>query len=410
MKASNWAGEFLRSISLGMTGAMAAGTLLNWRTAPRLSAASSPRSFPRVSLLIPARNEADHLARLLPQLARIDYHPLEVIILDDHSTDGTAEVVRSFSGTARLLTGARLPNGWTGKNWACMQLAEAATGEILIFCDADAGMKPEAVAKTVGMMQEKELTALTCLPRQRTETWAEKAVVPTILYWPILSFLPLAAISKHPLPLLSIGVGQWFAFQRETYFAVGGHAAVRQHVAEDMAFGRLIKQRGYRLGAALAPDLLETRMYRGFREVWDGFGKILFSLTGRGLWQPLAVVLGFALIFILPWLLPLLIGARGRKGWLLPFSILVGSRLAHARIFREDPGSPWLAPLGTLLVPAIAIRSWLGSRRGTLTWKGRSLPNPQGSPAVNAGNFSGTSDASHKISGTRQTTLPGNTP
>ncbi len=372
-------GRGLRSLSLGMTGAMAAGTLLNALTAPRLSAAGMPRGFPRVSLLIPARNEEANLKRLLPQLARIDYPDLEILILDDASEDGTAETVRSHKGIARLVSGSSLGAGWTGKNWACMQLAEASTGDILIFCDADIGIKPEAVSKTVALLQEMEVSALTCLPRQRTGTWAETAVVPTILYWPILAFLPLAAISRHPFPLLSIGVGQWFAFTRETYFEIGGHAAVKNQVAEDMAFGRLVKQRGYRLGAALAPDLLETRMYHGLRDVWHGFGKILFSLTGRGIAQPLAVMLGFALIFILPWVM----GARGKKGWMLPLLFLIGSRLAHARIFREEPGAPWLAPLGTLMVPAIAIRSWLGSRRGSLTWKGRVLPDPDGGVEAN---------------------------
>jgi hypothetical protein len=384
--------EALFWASLAATGAMCLGTTFNAWKAPRLEdgrgrpgpgtpaastgmtsphAKPSPEASPRpvVSLLIPARDEAENLAVLLPLLSRIDYPRLEVLILDDGSMDGTAARVRAGAGPARLLQGRPLPPGWLGKNWACAQLAEAATGDILLFCDADVRVRPGAVAATVEHMRSGGLDAFTCLPRQELGTWPEKAVIPLVMTVPVLAFLPLALVPRHPMPALSIGCGQWFAFTRAAYQAIGGHAAVRREIVEDLALARRVKEKGLALGAALSTGSVSTRMYRDLPSLWNGFSKNLAVLTGAGWIRPPLVLGAFAVSQVLPWALV----PWGGRAWMLPCLLWLASRLLAARLGRE-PASGWLwSPVGSLLVLALAVRSWVGYRRRDVTWKGRKL-------------------------------------
>lgn len=369
-----------------MTAVMLAGAMLNFFTAPRLeknpyfhadaftaakaseSAIAAPPS-PSVSLLIPARNEEANLKILLPLLARLDYPDMEILILDDDSEDGTANLISQAASHVRLLRGHALPQGWLGKNWACAQLAQAARGEILIFCDADVRLGPEAVKATVARMQRDKLDALTALPRQIMGTWAEQAVLPVLLFLPVMGFAPIAWIAKTSMPALSLGCGQWFAFTRKAYDCLGGHASVRNTIVEDMALGRRVKESGLVLGAAISTEMVVTRMYTSFRTLWEGFSKNLAFLTGAGWLRPILFLFLFSSVNILPWLLPVF----GFTSWLLPLALLAAARWITALAFREPPMGWLWSPVGALLIPAIAFRSWLGYRRHYVEWKGRSL-------------------------------------
>lgn len=372
---------FLLWLSTGACAAMLAGSIGNFLTAPRLERpvrkrksigetdGSGSRPASRVSLLIPARDEEANLAILMPLLSRIDHPDLEILVLDDQSSDRTAGIAGAAGSPARVIRGRPLPPDWLGKNWACFQLAEKAKGDILIFCDADVRVGPGAIAATVARMEAEGLDALTCLPRQILGSWAEKAVIPVLLFLPLLGFLPMALIPRTPHPRLSVGCGQWFAFRRDAYERLGGHEAVRREIVEDMALGRLVKARGMVLGAAVSTRHLAARMYSDLPSVWRGFGKNLAFLTGSGWVRPPLVLAAFLIVHVLPWSLSLL----GFRAWLLPFGLWTASRLLTAIAFRE-PASAWLwSPAGTLLIPALAVRSWLGYRRRDVRWKGRIL-------------------------------------
>lgn len=351
---------------------MLLGTLTNYRTAPRLEKAPPPLRPVRASLLIPFRDEEANLSVLVPMLHAIGYPDLEIILLDDESQDASAEIVEAGArgdGRIRLLRGEPLPPGWLGKNWACQQLAAQATGEVLLFCDADVRVGPGSVSATVGMMQAEGWDALTAMPRQLLGTWGEKAVIPILLFLPVLGFLPIAWIPKYPYPALSMGCGQWFAFTSSMYSRLGGHGAVRDKIVEDMALGRLVKEKGGVLGAVIAPRHLSVRMYTDFPSVWLGFSKNLAYLTGTGWIRPISVVAGFSALNTLPWIMVL----AGHPLWMVPLGLWGVARLAAARIFRE-PRFAWIwSWAGTLLIPALCFRSWWGYRRGTVHWKGREL-------------------------------------
>lgn len=366
---------------------MLAVALINLWTAPRLERAGEPDGAPTVSLLVPARDEAENLRRTLPPLLAQDYPHLQILLLDDRSMDGTADVAQRLAsdigGRLTVLRGTEPPPGWVGKNWACHQLAEASTGEILVFCDADVDAAPAAVRATVAMMRRHAAGALTALPRQRLEGWAQAAVVPVVAQLPVLALLPMRLIPVVRAPSLSMANGQWLAFTRAAYDACGGHAAVRGEVLEDVALGRRVKAAGHRLVACVAPALLAVRMYGSAREMREGFRKNLYPLLGG---RRLSFAVGLALLSF-TWLAPFAIAVIGRtRIALLPLALLLAMRIAGALLFWHGWRTVLLHPLGVLAAAALAVESWMRHERGTVTWRGRRVPSgTDGAAADGAG-------------------------
>jgi chlorobactene glucosyltransferase len=365
-------GDLVDRLSAGVLTAMAAVALFNLVAAPRLRRKHvAPKAGPSVSLLIPARNEAERLDVTLPRFAALRYPDLEILVLDDESEDATAALVagfRSRDARIRLIRGSPLPEGWLGKNWACQQLADAARGELLIFCDADVSAEPEAVAATSAEMAAA-VDCLTAMPRHDLGGWTERAVVPMVTQLPVLALLPLPLVRRTRSPALAFGNGQWLAFQADFYRRMGGHAAVRGEVLEDMALARLVKRRGGRLLATVATECLSVRMYRSPAQVVSGFTKNLFPLLGgnrRG------VAIGSAIFYLAavhPWLTML-----RRRGSAKPLLLLALVRLAGAALFRHDPRTLLAHPLAAGTLPLIALLSARAARRGGSSWRGRRLP------------------------------------
>jgi chlorobactene glucosyltransferase len=355
-----------------LLGTMLAVSLLNLLAARRLRRAPvHPSTAPRVSFLVPARNEEASLRENLDAFSGLDYPHLEILFLDDESTDGTGSLIASLSARdsrIRVLGGKPLPPGWLGKNWACHQLAREATGEILVFCDADVLVDPSAIAATVAAMGD-DVDALTALPRNRLEGWVERAVVPLVAQLPILALLPLPLVPLTRSGAFAVGNGQWLAFRTRTYHEIGGHAAVRSEVLEDMALAREVKRHGGKLLAVIGVECLRVRMYRSASEVWNGFAKNLYPLLGG---TPGGLAIAFPLFYLStlhPWATALRPG-----GTALPLLLLALVRGTGMLLFRHDWRSVLAHPLGSVLVPAIAARSVYGRWRGGLAWRGRTLP------------------------------------
>nr|ANY58081.1 Glycosyltransferase [uncultured bacterium] len=363
-----------------LLGAMLAVALYNLWTAPRLERAGEPAALPAVSILVPARDEAENLRRTLPSLLAQDYPRLEVLLLDDRSRDGTGEIARSIAADAgaslRVIRGTEPPAGWVGKNWACHQLAAAATGEVLVFWDADVEAAPAAIRRTLAALQGHRAGAVTALPRQRLEGWMQAAVVPVVAQLPVLALLPLRLIPILRSPSLSMANGQWIAFTRAAYASCGGHAGVRGEVLEDVALGRRIKASGERLLVCVAPSLLAVRMYGSAREMREGFRKNLYPLLG-GRRLPFAAMLA---LLSFAWLYPFAAAVRGTATALIPFALLAGLRIAGALLFRHRWRTVLLHPVGVLAAAALAVESWIGHARGAVAWKGRRVPIRKDAP------------------------------
>lgn len=342
---------------------------LNAMTFPRLRRAQ-PRRALRVSLLVPARNEAATIGATVRHLLAQAYPNFEVLVLDDQSSDDTAASALSAAAgddRLRVLAGAPLPQGWLGKNWACHQLAAQAGGEVLLFTDADVRWQPEALAALIALLERHHSDMLTVWPTQETHSWAERLTVP-LMALAVLGYLPEVLVRYAPWAAFAAANGQCLAFRREAYQAIGGHAAARDRIVEDVTLARLTKRQRRRLLMADGNGLIACRMYDGWSAVRDGFAKNI--IAGYGGIIPLALATVFHwLVFLAPWvwlmvqpgLWPAVLVALG-----------VGARLLTAVVTRQRPADALLMPLSVLLMTAIAMRAvWWHVRYGGPRWKGR---------------------------------------
>ncbi len=348
-------------------------TLLRLRPAPRITDA------PRLSLLVPARNEAAVIGATVRALLAQAYPDFEVIVLDDASTDSTAAIAQSAGiddPRLRVIRGEPLPAGWMGKNWACHQLSQAASGEWLIFTDADVRWLPGALAALAETMARTRADVLTVWPTQHTVTWSERLVVP-LMALAVLGYLPLPLVHHTSWPAFAAANGQCLAFRQRAYQAIGGHAAVRGHIVEDVALARQAKARGLRLRMADGAGLIACRMYGGWSSVRDGFAKNILAGHGNSIAFLLLSTAFHWLIFIFPWLwLALGIGAPGWPVWPAAWIALgIGARALTAAATRQRLGDALLMPVSVLLMTHIAARSiWWRLRYGGPQWKGRTIP------------------------------------
>ena len=357
--------------------------LLRPRRGARREAPGGP--LPLVSLLVPARNEAANVGACVRSLLGQRYPRLEVLVLDDRSEDETPAILeRERARDARLvvLEGREPPPGWTGKNWACHQLALAACGEVLLFADADTEfIDPDAVQAIVRTLQASRADLLSGLPRQVLGTVGERLLVP-MFYWAFLSFTPLALGLVWRRPAFARAVGQLMAFRRDAYDAVGGHAAVRGSVVDDLDLARRVA--GARLAGRVmdATSLVRCRMYRNGREAAAGFGKNLFAAFGYAI-LPYAFVWGWLAYAHLEPVTLLALHAALPGGVAADPTLLVASvmlalgtwLLAYARL-RLPLWPALIYPLTFVGFLAVAVRSFVDGVRRRGTWKGRSVARP----------------------------------
>jgi hypothetical protein len=342
--------------------ALSAHTVVNARLLRRPAAAPLTT---RTSVLVPARDEAHRIAACLTALLAQNHDGvMEVLVLDDGSTDGTADVVRRVAGDdsrIRLLTGSALPPGWLGKSHACQQLADAAdpASTALVFVDADVVLAPHAVAATVAMLGDLDLVS----PYPRQECPGATRLVQPLLQWSWLTFLPLRLAERSRRPSLSAANGQLLAVRRSTYDRAGGHAAVRDQVVEDVALLRAVKGVGGCGGVVDGTRLGTARMYDDWSQLVEGYTKSAWTV-------PAPVVGLLALLYVVPAVAAL----RGSRAGAVAYAAGVGGRVISAR---RTGGQVWpdaLAhPVSVGLLCWLTAHSRLARRRGTLTWKGRVL-------------------------------------
>ncbi len=351
-------------------------------------------SFPavKVSVLIPARNEERSIEACLASLLAQDCPVHEIILLDDRSEDATREIAERLgfstnpAAPRRIMEGTLLPDGWTGKANACRQLASQATGDYLLFTDADTVHEPHCVRATVAYAESTGADLLSAWPRQETVTFVERLVIPLVGLL-IFGFLPqwiVRLLQKFPalvtqvppksLRLLGAANGQFLLFKRSSYDAIGGHEAVKDHLVEDVALGRAIVERtghGMRLVNCDGSRLLRCRMYQSAAEVWEGFTKNLRPAFETSSAMFFFSVLTQFLAFVLPWIL--LPFAGDFLPWIAAQVALVFVlRMALTFRFRTAWVSAVLHPFAHSWALAIALNSWWQWGRGGVTWKGRS--------------------------------------
>ena len=282
-----------------------------------------------------------------------------------------------------MLSGQTLPEGWLGKHWACHQLGQAATGDLLLFTDADTRHGPRSVRSGVAALQAEDADLVTAIPREEVVTWAEKLAVPLVMQFGTFAFLPLALAYRLKSPTLSTAIGQYMLFRKEAYEAIGGYAAVRQAAVDDLTLGRLTVACHRRWRMADATGDVSCRMYQSPRQVFEGFGKNLFAGFDYRLLPCVVSWLWLSIVFVQPLLtlLSALAGAQIAPLLLTLSAIQVVLALALFGLFYLRFELPlyltFCYPLTVLMGAVLAFRSILLTLRGRSTWKGRTLLKPK---------------------------------
>jgi len=342
----------------------------------------APASYqPRVSVLIPARDEERTIARAVEAALASAGVELEVVVLDDRSTDRTAEIVEAITRTdprVRLATAPPLPAGWCGKQHACAVLAGLARYEILAFVDADVRLAPAALSRAAAFLATSGAGLVSGFPHQETGSFLEHLLLP-LMHFVLLGFLPMERMRTSLHPAYGVGCGQLFVACREAYERAGGHTAIRASLHDGLHLPRAFRQAGFATDLFDATDAADCRMYHDAAGVWHG----LTRNATAGLAAPGKIVPVTALLLagqVLPPILLLLVLASGLGfgglGMALP--ALVGTvaayypRLTAVRRFRQPLPGALLHPLAILVFLSIQWYSLASKLAGRPAgWKGR---------------------------------------
>ena len=334
--------------------------------------------YPTVSAIVPARNEEATIAAAVESLAA-QPEISEIIVINDQSTDGTAAALQQLSSRysqLRILEAKELPGGWVGKNYAVSLGAAQATGDWLLFTDADGVHLPGSTAHALADAAEAGAGLVSYSPEQETRSWWEKALIPFV--YTHLSHKYSYDEVNHPDSPAAAASGQYLLIRREDYLRIGGHAAVAGEVLEDVALARLAKQAGVRLHFASGNGIMRVRMYRTFSALWQGWTKNLYPLIG-GMTGGTSRAVGRELFRVVPWI-PLLVLPLSLLHliWgVLGVALLAGRHAAYAADLRRNrfPAALALYYLpGVALYAAVLLNSEWRYARGRVAWKGREYP------------------------------------
>lgn len=392
--------EILIAVILGL---ILLNTLLNLLGFPLLQRrtvrpTATWQSLPMISVLIPARNEAERIRKCLRSLASQSYPNYEVIVLDDCSTDDTWNVVKDLGFSEepgvrlQMMRGQALPKGWVGKSWACYQLSRQAQGDYFLFTDADTLHSKYSIESAVALSLKEGAHLLSVWPGQVTISWAEQLVIP-LLYVLGIGFVPhwlihwvqrhrgiAAKLPKRAYHAFGGANGQYLLFTREAYKQLGSHQAVKGELVEDLALGRAVAKRipeGWRLINCDGRRLVECRMYRNAHEVWYGFSKNIRPAFEGSTFKFCALGAIFLFALTLPFLWIFLRDNR----WLvlLQVQLIVLLRLLLTVRFDTSWLGTFLHPFACLFGLAIGANSSRWTRARQIFWRGRQYdPGPMG--------------------------------
>ncbi len=345
-----------------------------------------PTTGPSVSVLIPARNEERCIEACVRSLCTQTYGRetagqeatgqettglVEVVVLDDGSVDGTPEILRRLQQEfpkLRVMSGSPLPEGWVGKSWACHQLAQQASGDILLFTDADTEHAPECIAATAKFVEDADIEFFSVIPYEVFGSFGEHVVIPMI-HVLFLCYAPMGIIKGSRTSPVAAANGQFMCFTRSGYTKAGGHVGVHDSLVEDIFLAKNAKRAGLRMTLVDATQYVSCRMYENARQVTEGFSKNFFPATGYNLPFTIFFMMHVVTAFIVPvffWL----------EGWyvlsVIQLSAAACIRLLIAFRFRMPWWHVFLQPVTAAWTVFIGLNSirWTYSKQG-VRWKGR---------------------------------------
>ncbi len=345
---------------------------------------------PPITVIIPARNEEEGIAACVNSVLASTGITLDIVVIDDASTDRTAAIVEEIAGhhkRVHLLHAAPLPSGWNGKQHACWQAAQAASTPLLLFLDADVRLAPGCLSRCVFLLVRGRAALVSGFPREETGTFLEKLLIP-LIHFILLGLLPMRLSRTTTVPGFAAGCGQFLLVDLEAYIRSGGHAAIRHTMHDGLLLPRLLRQHGYVTRLADLTAVASCRMYRSLRTTWNGLAKnATEGMAAPVRILPMTLLLGFGQILPLPllwmawkhtrFIFPFL-GPPVRVGmapvWTAVLALLLSylPRIINAARYRQS----WL---GVLLHPAgvavLLVLQWYALVRKlvgrTASWKSR---------------------------------------
>lgn len=330
-----------------------------------------------VSILIPARNEEENIEACLSSLEEQSYENFEVIVLDDCSDDKTYDLAAKYrdkDSRFRVIRGESTPDRWTGKNYACHQLSEAARGEWFLFLDADTRLTREALGTALAIAHKDNAALLSLWPHQKMESPEEKLIIP-LLSFILLGYLPLRFAEASDIPIFTAANGQFMLFKKDSYKKFGGHATIKDEIMDDVRSAQRVKEAGGKVLIRDASKLIHCRMYKDFNSIWNGFKKNIYPAFNN---RPIifsfsigALALGHAL----PLILAVLAVISGSTALAIPLTIqfFIGLiiRLILAIRLEQPYPSIFMHPVAVSITVLIAINSFLAYNSSGVSWKGR---------------------------------------
>ena len=334
---------------------------------------------PLISILIPARNEENNIKKCINSLLKQDYENFEILVLDDGSTDRTADAVNKLikkDPRIKLYYGKPLPKGWLGKSFACQQLADYAKGQYLLFVDADTLHFPTSVSSSIACLLKYKVDALSVFAKQIIVSFPERMVVPFGNFM-ILAFMPLALIRRSRMALFCTAIGQFMLFKKEVYEAIGGHESIKGEILEDVIISKKVKRCGYKFMIFDGRSNLYCRMYHNFSEVVSGYAKILFASFDYSIMMLSISITIMVMIYIMPFIMfPLSIVFDWHQAYvnMIFFQIIfiLITRIMMSIRYRMKVVDIFLYPISVIYLLSMAVNSFLQYRFNIgVCWKGR---------------------------------------
>jgi len=338
---------------------------------------------PKISVILPARNEEGFIEKCLETLSYQDYNNFEIIAIDDSSNDKTGEIIEKFSKKDSRIIHVRArekPEKWMGKNWACMEGFKKVTGDIMLFTDADTKFEKNVMSLAVSHLQSESLDALTVIPRLRCIDKITKITLPMLSTFLHSRYSALNV--NNPKKKVGYFFGSFFVIKRKVYEEIGTHEKVKQEIIEDGALGKITKESGYALKMVRGEHLIEALYSRSSKEMWNGLKRLMVPLYHQSASSAIGVF--FAVLFILFMPIPLLVYSIIAFEPNLSFITLVSASIIStitifsASIMETKMGlglglrNSVFAPLGSIIVVLGFLAGILQANKSTaVSWRGR---------------------------------------
>lgn len=371
--------EFLHILITFLLVLLFMNMLLNLRMLDDQETVENKTDLPLISVLLPVRNEEKNIRTCILSLLEQNYPRLEIIVLDDDSTDNTFQIAKQLaqkSKKLKVVKGKDLPKDWNGKNWACHQLSQLARGEWFLFTDADTVHKESSISKAFAVAHKNNSGFITFLPGLTMKTWSEKLLLP-IIHFAFTVLIPFNLINYSGYSRVPVGIGPFMFIKKKSFLTCGGYKAIKNEIVDDMALAKAVHKNNGKITVINGSPFMNVRFYTKLQEIWKGFSKNSYPAISSSPHFLLFVIIFCYFLFVYPYLS--LWGAfesnEGLTHPLLQVCIISFMKIFLALKFETSLFYGLLHPFSVILWLLILLNSFrLSVFKRKFEWKERLYP------------------------------------